>query len=297
MDKKTKRNILIIVAILAVALIFSGAMLDIFSDGFYNSLKSTFTASMTTGTLQCLSFYVSQPYPEGESYAKYGYSWNPYKGTYCKLVSCNTDTKKCPDGSIVARSLSLGCEFNTCLSYDIPSPEPPANILSMITNFFSALWASIKSLFGLNIVSSTQTAYVGDTLSDTFTVSTNVPYDSDYTDGTRNYFYSAWTVYDGSGNVLKQDYKEVNTSTVQQPVAYKFTKSGKHTVVVALLSIDKVFDRNTGTWTQSPLIELNKQVAQIDVREIGAPTAPTNILDSIKAFFSGIWGWILSWFK
>lgn len=124
----------------------------------------------------------------------------------------------------------------------------------------------------------------------------SVPYfpDKDISDLKYSWFFGVWAIMDDSGNIIEQIPAEVDlgTSNVYRgEIKHQFTEGGIYYYTPAIIEVKQEF--RDGAWVTVSEEVIEKEFFKISVA--GEPERPT-FLESIGAFFSRVWDWILSWF-
>lgn len=124
----------------------------------------------------------------------------------------------------------------------------------------------------------------------------SVPYfpDKDISDLKYSWFFGVWAIMDDSGNIIAQIPQEVDlgtSNTYRGEIKHQFTEGGTYYYTPAIIEVKQEF--RDGVWVTVSEEVIEKEFFKISVA--GEPGQPT-LLESIGAFFSRIWNWILSWF-
>lgn len=144
------------------------------------------------------------------------------------------------------------------------------------------------SITGVDVVA------VGDPTNHDFKLTAPYYPDKDISDLKYSWFFGVWAIMDDSGNIVRQIDKEKDLGTLNvysDKIQHTFAEPGVYYYVPAILEVKQEF--TDGQWVVVSEEVIEKEVAKVNVA--GYPERPT-LLQSIGAFFSRVWDWVLSLF-
>ncbi len=171
----------------------------------------------------------------------------------------------------------------------IPEPQKPINIWDKLSSKLDALIEWVKTALGFRAMVKITSGEInaGDTLTDTFNIDiANI--DTDYSDGSRSYYYSAYKIYDQNDNEVSRGYIEVTEAHTDYNINWEIPLSAKgdYKLIIATFEIPMTYDVISKTWSEGEPIEIDKQGYEFTVIGIQEPIEPK---------FS--WSWLWDWFK
>ena len=177
-----------------------------------------------------------------------------------------------------------------------PQPDDPVRefIFNKILPFFTNILSSIKSFFHLASITS-EDIYINNPYSKSITMSTTESPDTDYTDGTRSWFFGVYRIYDPNDNILKEDSKEIQLGQVDFLISFTPTQAGKYKIIGMIVKIEKVW--SNGEWIEQEAVKLDEYSSVINVKDIIQPPTPENPFQFIEELFNSIIDFIRNLFK
>ena len=192
------------------------------------------------------------------------------------------------------------------------APSPPVNIWNILQGIWDRIMSWLKTIFGFRIVTERlevvtgDIAYPGDTFQHTFTLQNtktmSIP-DTDYTDGTASFAYTAWMIVDENGNIVyKGSVNQVNLSpgqTVTVPVTWSipsYQPVGKYAISAILIEIPMHWDRTQQRWIQDEAVIIDKQAVELNISTITPPPPPGDIWSQIQAWWQSFLEWLKNLF-
>lgn len=173
-----------------------------------------------------------------------------------------------------------------------PAPKPQI-IPPNIDRLFSAIWGSIKSIFGLSISGG---ATIVTPVNQAYTATVSLPFtapDKDWTDGKYQTVYAEWFIADSVQTVKAESgWIEVSTTPYTGTISFTPTAPGKYYVVGLVVKQDYTWDNTAQKWNVVETVE-SKEVQQITATP---STAPTTTRPSLSSFLSGLMSFLRSLF-
>jgi len=178
--------------------------------------------------------------------------------------------------------------MSTVMAVSIPSRPDLVGDLSKIDYDFRIPVFPSLSIIGVDVVA------VNQPTNHDFILTAPYYPDKDIADLKYSWFFGVWAIMDNSGKIVRQIPAEKDLGTLNMysdKIQHTFAEPGIYYYVPAILEVKQVFQ--DGQWVVVSEEVIEKEVAQVNVA--GYPERPT-LLQSIGAFFSRLWSWVLSWF-
>lgn len=119
----------------------------------------------------------------------------------------------------------------------------------------------------------------GEQYTDSFTLTSSIPLDTDSSDGYYNALYCQWSIFDANNNTVAEGTPQTLTSdTCNVNIAVTFNATGTYKQVAAIAETHVQYDYANDTWGPwSDFQTAASSIKTITVEAMGAPPSPPTI--------------------